>query len=104
MRSNDLYHGLPFNIMGYALLNEIFSKYLGLAPGDLVYQGWDCHIYRHQIESVKQMVNREPRTLPKLIIHKNLLTFEDIMDLQYSDIELIGYNPHPALPKIDMSI
>src|SRR5690606_9510255 len=28
MRSNDVYHGLPFNIMGYALLNEIFSKHL----------------------------------------------------------------------------
>src|SRR5690606_28478242 len=99
-----VYHGLPFNIMGYALLNEIFSKHLGLVPGDLIYMGHDVHIYNHQRVVVDQQLERLPKSLPKLIIKKNLPTLESIMDLQCEDIELIGYDQHPALGNIDMAI
>lgn len=95
MRSNDVPYGLPFNIMGYALLNHIFAKHLGLEPGELVYMGWDVHIYKNQIEMCKELIKREPRPLPKLVIKKDLPTLQDIMDLQWSDIELIGYDPYP---------
>lgn len=95
MRSNDVPYGLPFNIMGYALLNHIFAKHLGLEPGELVYMGWDVHIYKNQIEMCKELVKREPRPLPKLVIKKDLPTLQDIMDLQWTDIELIGYDPYP---------
>lgn len=95
MRSNDVPYGLPFNIMGYALLNNIFAKHLGLEPGELVYMGWDVHIYKNQIEMCKELVKREPRPLPRLVIKKDLPTLQDIMDLQWSDIELIGYDPYP---------
>lgn len=95
MRSNDIPYGLPYNIMGYALLNHIFAKHLGLEPGELVYMGWDVHIYKNQIEMCEEQVKREPRPLPKLIIKKDLPTLDDIMNLQWEDIELIGYDPHP---------
>lgn len=95
MRSNDVPYGLPFNIMGYALLNHIFAKHLGLEPGELVYMGWDVHIYKNQIEMCKELVKREPRPLPRLVIKKDLPTFQDIMDLQWDDIDLIGYDPYP---------
>jgi len=97
MRSNDVPFGLPFNIMGYALLNHIFANHLNLIPGELVYQGWDVHIYQNQIEMVKEQLQREPRELPKLNINKKLKTFEDILSLQWEDIELIGYDPYPDL-------
>lgn len=104
MRSNDLYHGLPFNIASYALLNHIFAKHLGMKPGDLVYMGWDVHIYQHQMKVVSQVLERTPRQLPILNIKKELPTFDDILSLQWEDIELIGYDPHSALEKIDMAI
>lgn len=104
MRSNDIYHGLPFNITSYALLNHIFAKHLGLIPGELVYMGWDIHIYQHQLGVVNQLLERTPRTLPTLIIKKDLPTLDDILALQWEDIELIGYDPYPALEKIDMAI
>lgn len=104
MRSNDLYHGLPFNIASYALLNHIFAKHLNLIPGDLVYMGWDVHLYQHQMEVANKLLDREPRKLPQLVIHKDLTTFDDILALQWEDIEIIGYDPHPALEKIDMAI
>lgn len=104
MRSNDVYHGLPYNIMGYALLNHIFAKYLKMQPGDLVYMGWDVHIYQHQMEAVKEQIQRTPKILPEFVIKKELNTINDIMSLQWEDIELIGYDPHPALAKIDMAV
>lgn len=95
MRSNDVPYGLPFNIMSYALLNEVFSKHLGLTPGDLVYMGQDVHIYQNQMDMVDEILERSPRALPKLVIKKDLPTFEDVLGLQWADIELIGYDPYP---------
>lgn len=95
MRSNDVPYGLPFNIMSYALLNEIFSKHLGLIPGDLIYMGQDVHIYQNQMAMVDEILERTPRALPKLLIKKDLPTFEDVLNLQWEDIELIGYDPYP---------
>ncbi len=95
MRSNDVPFGLPFNIMSYALINHIFAKHLGLIPGDLVYMGWDVHIYQNQMEMVDEILQRTPHALPTINIKKELPTINDIMSLQWEDIELIGYDPHP---------
>lgn len=95
MRSNDVPFGLPFNIAAYALINHIFAKHLGMIPGDLVYFGWDVHIYQNQMDMVNEMLERQPRALPQLIIKKDLPTFDDILNLQWEDIELIGYDPYP---------
>jgi len=97
MRSNDVPFGLPFNIMGYALLNHIFAKHLGLTPGELVYMGWDVHIYQNQMDMVREQLTRTPRKLPTFNIKKDLSTFEDIMNLQWEDVELIGYDPYPDI-------
>lgn len=97
MRSNDVPFGLPYNIMGYALLNHMFAKHLGLVPGELVYMGWDVHIYKNQMKMVEELLTRTPRDLPSLIIKKDLPSFNDILELQWEDIELIGYDPHPDI-------
>lgn len=95
MRSNDVPFGLPFNIASYALLNYIFAKFLGMQPGDLVYMGWDVHVYQNQLDMAAEMLQRDPRPLPQLTIKKDLQTFDDILSLQWEDIEVIGYDPHP---------
>ena len=95
MRSNDVPFGLPFNIASYALINHIFAKHLNLIPGELVYFGWDIHIYQNQMEMVDEILERTPRELPTLKINKDLPTFDDILNLQWEDIELIGYDPYP---------
>lgn len=97
LRSNDVGFGLPFNIMGYALLNMVFAKYLGLEPGKLVYFGNDVHLYQNQLPMAKEQVQRVPRELPKMLINKELNTFEDILDMVYEDIKLCDYDPYPDL-------
>lgn len=104
MRSNDLYLGLPTNIMGYAFLNIVFSKLLGLEPGELVYMGWDAHLYSNQFSVVEQQLIREPRSLPTLNIKRDFSTLDELLKLEWEDIEIVGYDPHPALEKIKMAV
>jgi thymidylate synthase len=104
MRSNDLYLGLPTNIMGYAFLNLAFSKLLNLQPGELTYFGWDAHLYNNQLEVVNQQITRDPRQLPSLIFKKDFSTLEELLGLNYEDLEIINYNPHPPLPKVEMAV
>lgn len=97
MRSNDVPYGLPYNIMVYAFINMAFAKLLGYEPGTLVYQGTDVHIYSNQFDMVREQLTREIRPLPTLKIKKDLNTFEDLLALEFEDVELIGYDPHPDI-------
>ena len=96
MRSLDLLFGGPYDIMNYAFLNIFFAKLLGLKPGQLSCYAWDAHIYSNQIEMAEQVVlRRDAPALPSLEIHKEIKTFDDILSLEWSDIELVDYNPLP---------
>lgn len=95
MRSWDFLYGAPFNIMGYALLNHIFAKHLNLEPGKLVGFGNDVHLYENQLDIARQQIEREPFKLPTFRINKELKTIDDVFALEFSDVELIGYESHP---------
>lgn len=95
MRSWDFLYGAPFNIMGYALLNHAFAKLLKLEPGKLLAVGNDVHLYENQIDIAKEQVLRQPFPLPELKINKELNSLDDVLSMEYSDIELIGYEAHP---------
>jgi len=97
MRSNDVPFGLPFNIMGYAFLNHAFSAILGLTPGTLTYFAQDAHIYKNQYEMVEEQLTRIPKTLPRFNFKKKLETFDDLLALEFEDVEIIGYDPYPDI-------
>ena len=93
-RSADLFLGVPFNIASYALLTMMIAKVCGFELGDFVHTFGDVHIYNNHREQVALKLTREPRELPKMIIHGNQ---RDIFDFKYEDFELVGYNPYPAI-------
>lgn len=87
LRSWDVIYGGPYNIMSYAFLNIIFAKLLGYDPGELTMFGWDAHIYMNQLDIAKEQVSRTVFDLPKLTIKKDIKTLDDILSLEYSDID-----------------
>lgn len=95
LRSWDFLLGSAYNVMGYALLNMIFAKYLNLKPGKLFAVGMDVHLYSDQIEMAEEMVNRTWFDLPILNIKKDLNSLDDILSLEFNDLELVGYQAHP---------
>jgi thymidylate synthase len=93
-RSADLFLGVPFNIASYALLTEMVAAVCGLLPGEFVHTFGDIHIYRNHLEQVNEQLKRSPRSLPVLRFAR---VPERLRDFQYEDIELIGYDPYPAI-------
>jgi thymidylate synthase len=72
-RSCDFPLGIPMNIASYALLLMIIAKEVNMVPNELIGNFGDCHIYKNQIDGVKEQIGREPfTTLPSVeIIERN---------------------------------
>ena len=74
-----------------------FAAYLGYEPGELVYMGTDVHIYHNQFAMVQEQLKRDPLPLPRLNILKDIDSLDTMFNLQYNDVELQGYEPHPDI-------
>ena len=92
-RSADMFLGVPFNIASYALLTHMFAQQAGLEVGELIWTGGDCHIYNNHLEQVREQLSRTPRGYPQLRLRKAA----SIFDYDFSDIEVVGYDPHPTI-------
>lgn len=103
-RSQDVPLGTPFNIASYALLLEIIAKEVNMVSDELITNMGDCHIYKNQIDGIKEQLTREPYPLPKVLINngdvdnngvpftKSILGGYDI-----TDFELVDYQSHPTI-------
>jgi len=96
-RSCDTLLGVPFNISSMSTLLMIFAKVSNMIPGVATWIGGDTHLYMDHIPQVKDQLAREPYSLPKLKINKELKSLEDILALTIDDFELISYNHHDKI-------
>ena len=104
-RSADVAAGLPFNIASTSLFTSILGHILGLPVDRIIIDVGDAHIYEPHIENIKIQVIRTTRAFPELVINKpppskNSKTDDKIdwiENLEFTDFELFGYDPHPAL-------
>jgi thymidylate synthase len=96
-RSADVFLGVPFNIASYALLLQMMAQVTGLKAGDFVHTLGDAHIYTNHLEQVKLQLSREVRPLPSMLINPNV---NDIFSFNFTDFELVNYDPHPHIKGI----
>jgi len=116
-RSCDVALGVPYNIAGYALLLELFSRFSGIQAGIFAHSLIDAHIYTSKpdgsmseydhVPGLREQLTRTPRPLPRLIIDDSIRTLEDVeacLDPSVSTEHLLklfrleGYDPYPAIP------
>lgn len=99
-RSADMPLGIPFNIASYALFTHMIAQVCNLDVGELIITIGDAHIYKNQIEQVKEQLKRDPLPLPTLQLNPDI---SSITDFEMDDIELVNYQSHPAIT-IPMSV
>ncbi|OFE44058.1 thymidylate synthase [Acinetobacter towneri] len=93
-RSADVFLGVPFNIASYALLTHMIAQVCDLEVGDFVWTGGDTHLYANHFEQAQLQLSREPLALCQLKLNPEI---KDIFDFKFEDIEIVGYESHPAI-------
>ena len=113
-RSCDVALGLPYNIAGYALILELFSRFTGIAAGIFAHTLVDAHIYTSKpdgsmaeydhVPGLLRQIEREPRSLPRVAIDPRIRTLGDLKPLLEASTDevlsafvLSGYHPHPPI-------
>jgi len=99
-RSADMGLGVPYNVASYALLTCMIAQVCDLKPGEFVHMLGDAHVYLNHIQPLTEQIARTPRPFPKV---KLTTEIKDITAFKLKDIELVGYDPHPAV-KMEMAV
>ncbi len=97
LRSSDLFLGLPFNILSYALLLYVIAYLTRRVPDRLVINIGDAHIYSNHTNQVKTYIDRVYKDqihIPPLFY---LTPFNGLDDLSYSNFNFFNYKSEPAI-------
>ncbi len=93
-RSADVFLGVPFNIASYSLLTMMVAQVVDLQPGEFIHTLGDAHLYVNHLEQARIQLERVPRPLPTMKLNP---ARHSLLEFEYTDFTLTGYDPYPAL-------
>jgi thymidylate synthase len=72
----------------------MLAQVIGYTLREVVYTFSDVHIYESQYEKVKELIAREPKRLPTVLLDPSL---SDIFAFRPEHFSLTDYEPHPKM-------
>ena len=100
-RSQDVLAANNLNVCQYAILLMMVAQVNDMIPGELVHVIADAHIYDRHVPLVEELIKREPRPAPRLIIDPDVKNF---YDFTVDSFQLEGYDPWPFDERIEVAI
>ena len=73
---------------------HMMAEQTGLHVGDFIWTGGDCHIYSNHFDQVQEQLSRSTFPLPTLVLKRKPAS---VFEYRYEDIEIVGYECHPAI-------
>jgi thymidylate synthase len=65
-----------------------------LGVGEFIHTLGDAHLYTNHLEQAKLQLTREHKAMPHLKLNPSV---KNIFDFKFEDIEIVGYEAHPAI-------
>ncbi len=100
-RSQDMLTASNWNVCQYAVLVHMLAQVSGLEAGELVHVIADCHIYDRHVPLVEELLRREPRPAPRLVIDPAVTDFYAFTP---GSVRLEGYEPWEFHEKIEVAV
>lgn len=93
-RSGDTPVGVMINIIEYSAFGMMLAHEIGYKFTELVYYISDAHIYESQFPFVEELLKREPRKFPTVILDTSIT---DFFSFRKNHFTLSDYYPHPKM-------
>lgn len=74
-RSQDMLAANNWNVVQYSLLTIMMAQVAGLEAGELVHVIADAHIYDRHVPAIEEMIAKEPKPVPKLLVDSSVTDF-----------------------------
>lgn len=100
-RSQDMATASNWNVTQYSLLLIMMAQAAGFEAGELVHVIADAHIYDRHVPLVEEMIKREPKPAPKLIVDRSI---DDFYQFAKEHFKLEEYGYHDFNEKIPVAI
>lgn len=100
-RSQDMATASNWNVTQYSLLTIMMAQIAGLEAGELVHVIADAHIYDRHVSIIEQMIEKEPKPAPKLIMNRSVA---DFYAFTKDHFKLEGYEYHEFNEEIPVAI
>ena len=75
----------------------MLAQVCGFKSGEFIHTLGDAHIYNNHMEQIRLQLSRTPKPLPKLKLNPKI---QNLFDFKYEDVEILNYEPHPAIKGI----
>jgi thymidylate synthase len=100
-RSQDMATASNWNVTQYSLLLIMMAQVAGLEAGELVHVIADAHIYDRHVPLVEEMIKKDPKPAPKLLVDRSV---DDFYCFTSEHFRLEGYEYHEFNEKIPVAI